>query len=202
MIFSRSTRRCRTFTGSIAPGRRASCMRSPRPTGSVRISTARMCSKAAWRRRVPPTSAGSIARLSALEPGARVERGDGVRKAFAVGPVTPLVVRGRAPVLSWTPPRLQPATDDTLMRLLDLYRHTDVPMARALEERIGLAAIAHAGGMDSPGGQAMPAGGRAGPRRCAPISPKSAGSAAKFMARPDGPRVGALGLRRLGYPCQ
>src|SRR6516162_1717287 len=78
--------------------------------------------------------------LSALEPGDRVDPSN--RKAFAVGPVTPLVVRGPAPVLSWTPPRLQPAGEDTLMRLLDLYRHSDAALARALEERIGLAAIA------------------------------------------------------------
>jgi uncharacterized protein (DUF1501 family) len=126
--------------------------------------------------------------LAATEPGARVERGDGVRKAFAVGPIAPLVVRGRAPVLSWTPPRLEPATDDTLMRVLELYRHTDVPMARALEERIGLAAIANAGGTDSMAKNA-PA---AGPAQVRAYFAESAGSAAKFMARPDGPRVGAL----------
>ena len=64
------------------------------------------------------------------------------RNAFAVGPIAPLVVRGAAPVLSWTPPRLPPAGDDTVMRLLDLYRHTDPALARVLEERMGLAAIA------------------------------------------------------------
>ena len=68
--------------------------------------------------------------LSAMEPGGRVDPGN--RKAFAVGPVTPLVVRGPAPVLSWTPPRLPPAGEDTLMRLLDLYRHNDAALARAL----------------------------------------------------------------------
>jgi uncharacterized protein (DUF1501 family) len=41
-------------------------------------------------------------------------------KAFAVGPVTPLVVRGPAPVLSWSPQRIQPASADTVQRLLDL----------------------------------------------------------------------------------
>jgi uncharacterized protein (DUF1501 family) len=137
--------------------------------------------------------------LSALEPGGRVDPGNG--KAFAVGPVTPLVVRGPAPVLSWTPPRLQPAGEDTLTRLLDLYRHTDPALARALEERIGLAAIARAGGMEpDPAGQARPAAGQAGqPRPGAGQAnqvrayfAESAGSAAKFMARPDGPRVGAL----------
>src|SRR5256884_2622240 len=85
--------------------------------------------------------------LAALEPaGWANPRG---REAFAVGPVTPLVVRGPAPVLSWTPPRLPPASDDTIRRLADLYRHTDPGLARVLEERMGLAAIARAGGMDN-----------------------------------------------------
>jgi uncharacterized protein (DUF1501 family) len=129
--------------------------------------------------------------LGAIDPAGQINPNDGdagVRKAFAVGPVTPLVVRGPAPVLSWTPPRLEPATDDTLMRLLELYRHTDVEMARALEERIGLAAIARAGGMDMAPGQARPAGAA----QVRTYFAESAGSAAKFMARPDGPRVGAI----------
>ena len=81
--------------------------------------------------------------LSSLQSSGHVEHKD----AFAVGPVTPLVVRGPAPVLSWTPPKLPPATDDTVMRLFDLYRHTDPTLARALEERVDLAAIARANGM-------------------------------------------------------
>jgi uncharacterized protein (DUF1501 family) len=125
--------------------------------------------------------------LGALEPGGRINPNDG-HKAFAVGPVTPLVVRGPARVLSWTPPRLEPATDDTLMRVLEIYRHTDVEMARALEERIGLAAIAGAGGMEMTPGQARPAGAA----QVRAYFAQSAGSAAKFMARPDGPRVGAI----------
>jgi uncharacterized protein (DUF1501 family) len=129
--------------------------------------------------------------LAATEPVGRIvpagsDGRGGIGKAFAVGPITPLVVRGPAPVLSWTPPRLEPAADDTLMRLLDLYRHTDVEMARALEERIGLAAIARAGGMDT--GQTRPAGAA----QVRAYFAESAGSAAKFMAQPDGPRVGAL----------
>jgi uncharacterized protein (DUF1501 family) len=129
--------------------------------------------------------------LGAIDPAGRISPNDadaGGRKAFAVGPVTPLVVRGPAPVLSWTPPRLEPATDDTLMRLLELYRHTDAEMARALEERIGLAAIARAGGMDMTSGQARPADAA----QVRAYFAESAGSAAKFMARPDGPRVGAI----------
>src|SRR5260221_8288973 len=42
--------------------------------------------------------------LAALEPAGSAARSN-VRNAFAVGPIAPLVVRGPAPVLSWTPPR-------------------------------------------------------------------------------------------------
>src|SRR4029077_14655423 len=78
-----------------------------------------------------------------------------------------------------------------LARLLDLYHHTDPALARALEERNALSAIAQAGAME--------------PRRIQnPATPpvpgaavrayfaESASAAAKFMARSDGPRVGAL----------
>ena len=126
--------------------------------------------------------------LASLQPAGRV----GGKEAFAVGPVTPLVVRGPATVLSWTPPRLPPANDDTVMRLLDLYRHTDPALARALEERVDLAAIARAGGMDmnphKPDGT-RPKGPGAAVRA---YFSEAAGAAAKFMARGDGPRVGAL----------
>jgi uncharacterized protein (DUF1501 family) len=115
--------------------------------------------------------------------------GNKPQNAFAVGPVTPLVVRGPAPVMSWTPPRLPPAADDTVMRLLDLYNHTDPQLARVIQERMGLAAIAKAGGMgQTPPGKA-PGGGAAQVRA---YFEEAAGAAAKFLARPDGPRIGAL----------
>jgi uncharacterized protein (DUF1501 family) len=122
--------------------------------------------------------------LASLQPAGRVTGGG--KDAFAIGPIAPLVVRGPAPVLSWTPRRLPPASDDTLTRVLDLYRHTDPTLARALEERLGLATIARAGGMD--GQQPRAAG--AGQVRA--YFAESAGMAAKFLARPDGPRIGAL----------
>ncbi len=122
--------------------------------------------------------------LTSLQPGERA--GARGRGAFGVGPIAPLVVRGPAPVLSWTPRRLPPAGEDTMTRLLDLYRHTDPALARVLEERLGLAAIARAGGMD--GEQPRAAG--AGQVRA--YFAESAGTAAKFLARPDGPRIGAL----------
>lgn len=126
--------------------------------------------------------------LAALEPAHRVASKD----AFAVGPVTPLVVRGPTPVLSWTPARLPPAGDDTVMRVLDLYHHTDPALAHALEERIDLAAIAREGGFtmqpNLPGGPMQYVPGAAIKRYFS----EAAGAAAKFMSRADGPRVGAL----------
>ena len=126
--------------------------------------------------------------LATLEPAGRAEAKP--QNAFAVGPVTPLVVRGTAPVLSWTPPKLPPATEDTVMRLLDLYRHTDPALARVMEERMGLAAIARAGGMDQPMKNSPLAPG--GAARVRAYFAEATGAAAKFMARPDVPRIGAL----------
>ena len=162
MPSSRSIRRCRTCIGSTTPARRRSCMRRRRPIASARISTGRTCWRAGSASRARPTPAGSTAR----SPRWRRPAAPAARDAFAVGPIAPLVVRGPAPVLSWTPRRLPPASDDTLMRLLDLYRHTDPALARVLEERVGLATIARAGGMDGEQPRAAPA-----PDRCGPISP-------------------------------
>jgi uncharacterized protein (DUF1501 family) len=120
--------------------------------------------------------------LASLAPGGRVDpRGS---KAFAVGPVTPLVARGPAQVLSWSPQRAQPASADTVQRLLDLYRHSDPKLTAALEESTKLAAIEHSGDMQKPGGPAPARG----------YFADAAGTAAKFLAQPDGPRVGALAL--------
>ena len=127
--------------------------------------------------------------LATLAPAERARRG---KEAFAVGPVTPLVARGPAPVMSWTPPKLPPATDDTVMRLLALYRHTDPTLARALEERVDIDAIARAGGMDMrPQKAGKPQQGVPG-AAIKTYFADSAGAAAKFLARDDGPRIGAL----------
>jgi uncharacterized protein (DUF1501 family) len=120
--------------------------------------------------------------LAGLQPADRVAGKD----AFAVGPITPLVARGSAPVLSWTPTRLPPAGNDTVSRLLELYRHTDPALAQALEKRNALTAIASGGGMDATSNGARPAG------PALAYFSEAASGAARFMARPDGPRVGAL----------
>jgi uncharacterized protein (DUF1501 family) len=112
-------------------------------------------------------------------------------RAFAVGPVTPLVVRGPAPVMSWIPQRLLPASDDTQMRVLDLYRHTDPKLARALEGRQDLVTLARSGGMEAvkPLDERPAAMGIARMREYAADVASAAG---KYLAQPDGPRVGAV----------
>ena len=123
--------------------------------------------------------------LAALEPAGRAERNK--REAFAVGPVTPLVVRGPAPVLSWTP-RLPPTSDDTVQRLAHLYRHTDPALARALEERMGLAAIARAGGMEQQGA-AKPSPGAVAQVRAFFAQGRAEGSPAAGRGSAGEPRV-------------
>lgn len=133
-----------------------------------------------------PSETGWLNRaLTGLAPGGRVDpKGS---KIFAVGPVTPLIVRGPAPVLSWAPQRVQPAGEDTIGRLLDLYRHADPKLAGVLEDSEKLSAIEHAGEMaQKPGGP--------GPAQARAYFTEAAGNAAKFLAQPDGPRVGALAL--------
>jgi uncharacterized protein (DUF1501 family) len=125
--------------------------------------------------------------LTSLERGGHVDAH--VHAAFAMGPVTPLVIRGSAQVMSWTPQHLPPATDDTMMRLAELYRHADPELARVLEEHMGLAAIARADTMASAPAKGQPVVGAAQVRK---YFADAAGAAAKFMALADGPRVGAL----------
>jgi uncharacterized protein (DUF1501 family) len=127
--------------------------------------------------------------LAGLAPDGRVDPNGG--KAFAVGPVAPLVVRGPAPVMSWSSPRILPAGDDTIMRLLDLYRHKDAKLARVLEGRMSLATIARDGGIEQKSESRNP---DAGLGQLRAYFAEAAGTAAKFLARPNGPRVGALAL--------
>jgi len=129
--------------------------------------------------------------LVALESDGQVDlRGS---RALGVGAVTPLVVRGRAPVMSWAPQKLLPASDDTRARLLDLYQHTDPKLAVALEARLRLAALGPTAMSDDPMSEdaaALPPG----IARVRAYSAEVAGAAARFLARADGPRVGAVGF--------
>jgi len=127
--------------------------------------------------------------LAALESDGQVDlRGS---RALGVGSVTPLVVRGRAPVMSWVPQKLLPASDDTRARLMDLYQHTDPKLAAALDARIRLAALGPTATTDDPMSEDTAPPGIA---RVRAYVAEVAGAAARFLAKPDGPRVGAAGF--------
>jgi uncharacterized protein (DUF1501 family) len=132
--------------------------------------------------------------LVKLEADDHVRTSTNGRRTFAVGPITPLVVRGPAPVLSWVPPRLPPVSDDTTARLLDLYRHADPKLARVLEDRIDLSSLAPAASLDRKPGDVGPVIQVGNINQVRAYFAEAAGAAAKFLANPDGPRVGALAL--------
>ncbi|MFZ1922512.1 MAG: DUF1501 domain-containing protein [Xanthobacteraceae bacterium] len=136
-----------------------------------------------------PSESGWLNRaLAGLEPGGRINPKGG--RVFAVGPVTPLIARGPAPVLSWSPQRIMPASEDTAARLLDLYRQSDSKLASVLEDSARLAAIEQSGA----NGTMQQKMGGPGPAQVRAYFSDAAGNAAKFLAQPDGPRVGALAL--------
>jgi uncharacterized protein (DUF1501 family) len=91
------------------------------------------------------------------------------------------------------PQKLLPANEDTQARLLDLYKHTDPKLAAALEARMRLAALGATGLSDAAmvDSAALAVPGIAGVRA---YFAEAAGTAARFLAKPDGPRVGAVGF--------
>jgi uncharacterized protein (DUF1501 family) len=104
-------------------------------------------------------------------------------RGLGVGPVSPLVMRGPAPVLGWAPQILPTAGGDLASRVLDLYTHRDPVLAQALRAGIDTGAMAGTSGdmAKGAGGASQPAGMRL-----------AASGAAKIMAADDGPRVAAL----------
>ncbi|MGY3289894.1 uncharacterized protein (DUF1501 family) [Bradyrhizobium sp. LM3.6] len=138
------------------------------------------------------TSSGWLNRaLLALESGGRVDpRGS---RALGIGSVTPLVVRGSAPVMTWVPQKLLPASEDTQNRLLDLYQHTDPKLATVLQARMKLASLGGAPGTGDPMSD-DPTLAPPGIARVRAYFAEAAGTAARYLAKPDGPRVGAMGF--------
>ncbi|MBC7579739.1 DUF1501 domain-containing protein [Tardiphaga sp.] len=113
--------------------------------------------------------------IEALPAGERVTSG------LAIGPTTPLVLRGAAPTVGWAPVNLPTAADDTATRLVELYRHRDPALAQALSQGLQLDKIAIGDEMKpKSGGNAVEA------------MRQVARGAAKLMAADDGPRVAAL----------
>jgi uncharacterized protein (DUF1501 family) len=116
---------------------------------------------------------------------ASLPAGERVRpvRGLGVGPVSPLVMRGPAPVLGWAPQFLPSAGGDLASRVLDLYTHRDPVLAKALRDGLETGAMAAKGSDMAKGGGGMdqPAGMR-----------QAASGAARIIAAEDGPRVAAL----------
>jgi uncharacterized protein (DUF1501 family) len=108
-------------------------------------------------------------------------KGERVMSALAVGPTTPLVLRGSAPTVGWTPAALPQADDDTAMRLMELYQHRDPALASALTQGLQLEKAAQGDDMKPKPGTNGAAAMRLAAR-----------GAAKLMAADDGPRIAAL----------
>lgn len=112
--------------------------------------------------------------------------GGPVPRGLAVGTTAPLVLRGPTPVLGWAPQVLASAGEDLAARVLDLYRHRDPVLAKALADGLDTDRMATHGGLTgdmakAKGGMDQPTGMRA-----------AAVGAARLLAAPDGPRIAAL----------
>ena len=108
-------------------------------------------------------------------------KGERVMSALAIGPTTPLVLRGAAPTVTWAPVALPQAADDTAMRLVDLYAQRDPALASALSQGLQLDKVAQGDDM-----KPKPGTNGAGAMRLV------ARGAAKLMSADDGPRIAAL----------
>ena len=126
-------------------------------------------------------------------------------KGLAMGAVVPLVIRGGAPVLSWTPKANgMPLREATIARLNALYAETDPALAKAFAEGLEIDRVATAGGMTMPQpatAKPIVASGAPAPSMSSGTAPpprpfrdfiETAEAAAKFMTSPGGPRIGAL----------
>lgn len=106
--------------------------------------------------------------------------------AVSIGPVQPLIVRGRAEITSWSPPMLPEASDDTLARLMDLYQKDEV-LKTSLTEALGADKVA---GKSDPGAMMGMGGGRGGPGQYVPLLQ----AAGKFLSQPNGPEIAVVSL--------
>lgn len=114
--------------------------------------------------------------ILALPKGERIA----AKGALGVGTVTPLILRGEAPVMGWAPQRIAEAPEDLARRVLDLYTHRDPVLAKALAAGMEADRLAKGGMPDQPGG-GNPA-----------MMARAASGAARLMMKDDGPRVAVL----------
>ncbi len=74
-------------------------------------------------------------------------------KGLGVGATAPLILRGAAPVLGWSPDNIAPASEALAARVLDLYRQRDPALQQALADGLRVESIAKAQGVGADGTQ-------------------------------------------------
>ena len=124
--------------------------------------------------------------LAALPHGERINGKGSAISGLGIGPATPLILRGKAPVMGWAPQAVPNASDDLAARVLDLYTHRDPALGKALLAGLDTDKMAKTQGMT--GDMAKPQGGSADPKGMV----QAAQGAARLLAASDGPRVAAL----------
>lgn len=126
--------------------------------------------------------------LSGMSNAGRIET-----KGLSIGAVVPLIMQGRAPILSWIPKVYGlELKAETVNRLLALYRETDPALAKALGDGLGLEAAAASVTSPKTAAAVAPPAVAAGQPRPFREFIETAEVAARYMAKPDGPRIGAL----------
>ncbi|CAL4869151.1 hypothetical protein MMA231_03442 (plasmid) [Asticcacaulis sp. MM231] len=101
-------------------------------------------------------------------------------KGLAIGPVTPLILRGQADVLGWSPTPLNAPDPELAARVLGIYEHTDKVLAATLRASMETSKIvANVGHTPSSTGGEDP-------------NVAIAAGAARLLASSDGPRIAAL----------
>lgn len=121
---------------------------------------------------------GWMNRLAAVMP-----KGDGVNPVSGLAATTtvPLILRGDAPTLTWTPPDFKPAGGDTVQRLLALYAEQDPELGKILTA--GLTTDQLAGNVRDAQKKAY---------GVAQSFKQIAAGSAKLLLQDDGPRIAVL----------
>jgi uncharacterized protein (DUF1501 family) len=95
----------------------------------------------------------------------------------------PMILRGEAPILTWTPPGFRPAGADTTERLMDLYAMRDPALAQVFAEGKKVDMLAAASAMAKPGG---------GGNNVTAAFVQLAQGAGRLLADEQGPRLAAI----------
>jgi uncharacterized protein (DUF1501 family) len=130
--------------------------------------------------------------LAALPPDLRARRGE---LGIALGQNVPLVMRGPAPVASWSPSKLAALDEDTLQRITDLYS-TDPVLSQRLADALATQSVADAAADEPmmasagehPPAQLLARREQPNPKGGAPYK-EIIHATAGFLKSDDGPRV-------------